>query len=154
MHTDSLGATRQKLLAPKHVKPGLKAGARSVTCRHLHKCKPNAPARACLCVFVRVCVCNPIVSYCCVVAGGTGPDVASGASLEVRPRRSGGLLGPEKPFPPRNGVFGGEGEDALSREEFLECCPLIWSQPHTLSRSLTLPLSFWPPLLSALSDLF
>lgn len=48
---------------------------------------------------------------------------------------------------------GGEGEDALSREEFPECCPLIWSQPHTHSMSLTLTLSlfFFSP--SALSDL-
>ncbi len=43
------------------------------------------------------------------------------------------------------GGGGGEGEDALSREEFPECCPLIWSQPHTLSMSLipTLSLSLF-----------
>lgn len=55
----------------------------------------------------------------------------------------GGLLGQEKPFPPSWGAGKrtavkaaedgppGEGEDALSRKEFTECCPLIWSQPHT-----------------------
>lgn len=35
----------------------------------------------------------------------------------------------------------GEGEDALSRKEFPECRPLIWSQPHTHTLSLTLFLS-------------
>lgn len=43
---------------------------------------------------------------------------------------------------------GGDGEeDALSREEFLECCPLICTQPNTLSL-----LPFFSRL--ALSDLF
>lgn len=38
---------------------------------------------------------------------------------------------------------GGEGEDALSRKEFTECCPLIWSQPHILSMSLSLTPSLF-----------
>jgi len=50
---------------------------------------------------------------------------------------------------------GGEGEDALSRKEFPECCPLIWSQPHTLTvsqpHSFTLfsPLALWLYLTSS-----
>lgn len=52
------------------------------------------------------------------------------------------------------GGGGGEGEDALSREEFPECCPLIWSQPHTLSTSLTLTLSFSLPRLYLTSSGF
>ena len=43
----------------------------------------------------------------------------------------------------KDGVGGGEGEDVLSRKEFPECCPLIWSQPHTLSMSLSLFLSLF-----------
>lgn len=52
------------------------------------------------------------------------------------------------------GGGGGEGEDALSREEFPECCPLIWSQAHTLSVSQSNSLFFSPPLLYLTSSGF
>lgn len=103
-----------------------------------------------------LCMLSALVAPC--------PDVAVRQAWRSGPGGPKVLWGQEKPFPPwsreqqwglrrrwRMVVVVVEGEDALSREECPECCPLIWSQPHTLSLSLALTLLFslgfiWPPL--------
>lgn len=67
------------------------------------------------------------------------PEAEQGAAVRAKEEDGGGA---------------GEGEDALSRKEFPECCPLIWSQPHTLSVSLSPTLSFFLPRLYLTSSGF
>lgn len=77
--------------------------------------------------------------------GGLAQEVwrSSGAGEAISsPKRSGeesAAVGAEE----EEDGGGGEGEDALSRKEFPECCPLIWSQPLTLSMSLGLTPSLF-----------
>lgn len=77
-----------------------KAGAQSVTCKHSHIHKPNAPALTCMHSIVIILGCACTVRWW----HRSGPDVASQTGLEVQTRRSGGPLGQEKPFPPWSGV--------------------------------------------------
>lgn len=90
--------THTKHLALKHVNPGksrCSLGHVQVLAHNTNQTPPHSHA----CTLLSHS--SAVHAQC---AGGTGPDVASQTSLEVRPRRSGGPLGREKPFPPWSGV--------------------------------------------------
>lgn len=109
--------THSEHLALQHVLP---TRQRQVLAQsHASTHTPNAPALACMhpIVIVLCCACTARLwrwSGCCKAdkLGGLAQEVwrSSGARETISSLRQSG---------------GGEGEDALSREEFLECCPLI-----------------------------
>lgn len=73
-----------------------------------------------------------------------GLEVLRGRRSHFLPEQRAAVRAKEEEEEDDGGGGGGEeGEDALSREEFSECCPLIWSQPHTLSVSHSNSLSFF-----------
>lgn len=80
----------EKHLALKHVNPKSRCWL-----SHVRALTDNANLTP-----LRLCALFSIVHLHIWWDGGMGPDVASQTSLEVQPRRSGGPLGREKPFPP------------------------------------------------------
>lgn len=130
------GTCRQTLLASKLIYPEKQMLLVTCTYSHIwHTERPRTHDHAHHCptpLLYMQSALLPQVRMSHVRLGGPAHEVwrSSGAEEAISSlKRSKELGAAVRAEEDGGGGGGGEGEDALSRKEFPECCPLIWSQP-------------------------